>query len=196
MNRWKKNALVVVSGYLLTAIVNAEATATRSYRSIIDRNPFGLQEPIVHTNVVIDPSVNEQVKIYLTGITRLGKAKHVHLMIPPDGTNLSRYLSLAENDKDGVIEVLEINVEKETVRIRNAGFEANLNFLNDGLKTVFVAPTRRSSGPGTASPNESLDPPGATVQVPNPAIKSSAPPPPPSITPDRRRLPANVDDVR
>lgn len=149
MNRWEKSVLAGVSGLLLAASAHAETTATRSYRSIVDRNPFGLKDPVVQTNTVVDPLENQRVKVNLTGITRIGNTKQVHLMIPPDGKNPPRYLSLAENDKDGAIEVLEINVEKEMVRIRNAGSEANLNFLNDGLKTAAVAaPAVPGAAPG------------------------------------------------
>jgi hypothetical protein len=139
MNRWEKSVWAGVSGLLLAASAHAETTTTRSYRSIVDRNPFGLKDPVVQTNTPTDTLESQRVKVNLTGITRIGNTKQVHLMIPPDGKNPPRYLSLAENDKDGAIEVLEINVEKETVRIRNAGSEANLNFLNDGLKTAAVA---------------------------------------------------------
>src|SRR5437870_6189310 len=112
MNRTERHLALAVGGILLTAAVQADVTepAANPYQVIIERNPFGLKPPppIVNkdpTNVVIP------VNVKFTGITSKSTNKVAWFVIPaqPGKNPNPQLLRIPEHEKQGDIEVLEIN---------------------------------------------------------------------------------------
>ena len=125
--------------------VNAAApdSAASPYQGIVERNVFGLKPPPPPP----DPEANKPPppKIILQGFTTFGGTKRALLKAqmppkpgePPKG---EQSFILAEGQRDGDIEVLEIDPQAGTVKVNNFGTITNLNFENNGIKTAAAAP--------------------------------------------------------
>lgn len=139
------------------------------YRVILDRNPFGLKPP--PTNVV-QPPTNPAVAvdIKLSGITRSASGKKAWLVIPakPGKQATDKYLSLAEGDQDGALEVVEINEQENSVKVLNAGAPVVLTFAEHGLKAPVAAAT--PPAPGHQRPGQ----PTPVPTIPQPAVKTAS----------------------
>ena len=176
MNWVEKPLAFGLGGILLAAAARADVAepAGNPYQVILDRNPFGLKPPPA---IVATPPTNPVVpaNIKFTGITSDKTGPKAWLMIPgqPGGKNPNpQYLNgLAEHEKQGDIEVLEINEKESTVKILNAGALVELNFKDNGLPTppsLIV--------PGTGSP-----PHGGPGALPAPGIVPASGTPPPAV---------------
>jgi hypothetical protein len=155
-----------VLAILLTGVpVLAELPAESNYRVILERNPFGLKDPLPETKP--DPSTTNvavKVDIKLTGISGDGAAKRAWLVIPPSGPvkpgqapPQPKYLSLREGDEHDALKVLEIDARAATVKILNAGQTVSLNFKDNALPLTVVAPPVGTPGPTGNRPGQ---PPG------------------------------------
>jgi hypothetical protein len=143
MNWVEKPVLFGLGGILVAVMGRADVTEppANPYQVILDRNPFGLKPapalPVGPTNPV------EQVNVKLTGFTSDSPGSwKAWLMIParPGGNPNPQYLSLAEHEKQGDIEVVEINEKESTVKILNGGTQVELNIKDHGLPTPPSAP--------------------------------------------------------
>src|SRR5687767_9214127 len=132
--------VAVISALALSAAiqwVDGEPKAN-PYGPIVDRNPFGLKPPpppVVETN---QEPATPPPNVKLTGISNLF-ARRALLEVteqhaparpgqpPPAGGNVNRPI-LAEGEAAFGVEVLAINLEKSTVKIRNGGTESELTF--------------------------------------------------------------------
>ena len=134
------------------------------YQSIVDRNVFALKPPPPPP----DPEASKPppVKITLTGITTLlGKRALLKSPAPPGkpGEPARPELSyiLAPGQREGEIEVLDIDEVGGNVKLRNGGVEVTLNIDKDGPKlTATAAPVPGMPGvapgaiwPGGRAPN-------------------------------------------
>jgi len=174
MSSVRKPVALGFSGLLLACAVQADVTALNDspYKVILDRNAFNLKDPptpppVTPTNPPVPPA-----NIKLTGVSTNREGKKAWLMIPaaPPKTPNPQYLSLAEGEKQGEIEVLEINEREATVKIRNAGVPAELNFKDNGLATPAappVLPGAPGANPGirTATATPYVVPPPAPVNT-------------------------------
>jgi len=123
---------------IFAAGLRAEVTepASPPYQVILDRNPFGLKTnapagPVGPTNPVVPGNVK------LTGFSSdsAGKNWKVWLMVLAQPGKNPQYFSLMEHEKQGDIEVLEINEKENTVKILNGGNHVELNVKDNGLPT-------------------------------------------------------------
>jgi hypothetical protein len=113
-------------------------SATNPYQTIIDRNVFSLKPPPPPPG----PEENKPkpVKITLTGITTILGNKRVLMKAPappgkpgePAKPELSYILT--EGQRDGDVEVIEINDKTGDVKLNNAGTVVTLNIEKDGPK--------------------------------------------------------------
>jgi len=174
MNWVEKRFALGLGGVLLTVALRADVNgpADHPYQAIIDRNAFGLKPPPQVVNPTpTNPVVPVNVKF--TGITSNSRGKKAWLMIPaqPGKNTNPQYLNgLAEHEKQGEIEVVEINVKESKVKILNAGSLVELNVKGDGLPTPAGLPV-----PGV--PLNSYGVPGALPTpglVPAPGTSPSA----------------------
>jgi hypothetical protein len=142
----------VISALALSAAIQWAAAEAKPnpYGPIIDRNPFGLKPPpppVVETNQ--EPAAPPP-NVKLTGISNLF-AKRALLEIteqqapsrpgqpPPPGGTVNRPI-LAEGEAMHGVEVVAIDLEKNRVRIRNAGTESELTFEVPKLSGGSTAP--------------------------------------------------------
>lgn len=114
-------------------------TSENPYQSIIDRNVFSLKPPPPPP----DPSEANKpqvVKITLTGITTiLGNKRVLMKTAPPpgkpnEGAKSEQSYILTEGQREGDIEVIEIDDKAGTVKVNNGGTVQTLTFEKDGAK--------------------------------------------------------------
>lgn len=169
MDRAVKPLLFCLAGMMLAGGVHAAITNGNfnAYKVIIDRNPFALRPlPPPAPAKVEEKLAPPPTEVNLTGITSMmGKTK-AYLVAKERGKSETQYLSMAEGEKQGVLEVLEINEKAGTVKIKNSDQEMVLNFQDNGVKTVAMAggvpkPPLPSAAPG-ARPMIGLPPHNAT----------------------------------
>ncbi len=162
MNWIDRPLAVGLGGILLAAAGRADVTepAANPYQVILDRNPFGLKPQPAQP--LIGPPTNaiQQANVKLTGITSDSIGKKVWLMIPGQPGKNPQYFSIPEHEKQGDIEVLEINDKDNTVKILNAGTQVELNFKDNGMPTPTAPPV--SGVP--------LLPPGTPGALPTPGL--------------------------
>jgi hypothetical protein len=186
MKRGEKMLVCALAALFLCAAARAAANPSGSpYQGIVERNVFGLKPPPPPP----DPEANKPPppKITLQGFTTFGGIKRALLKAqlpakpgePPKG---EQGFVLAEGQRDGDIEVLEINTEARTVKVNDFGTITNLNFENNGIKTAGAAPVAGAAPrPGVGFP-----PPAAN---PNPFTPTGGAQPLPITRPTRLPLP-------
>jgi hypothetical protein len=166
----------VAGALALCAAANALAVeaSDNPYQSIVVRNVFGLKDPPPPPK----PEDNKPPppKITLPGITTIlgNKRALMKVMIPPKPGVKPEAQSfiLAAGQRDGEIEVLEIDEKAGTVKVNNFGTVTNLSFENNGVKLA--------SGPAPGMPAPGMPMPGAPHNA-----GTGVPPPPgtPAFTP-------------
>jgi hypothetical protein len=155
------HTIVLVFGASACIAWSASADVTANpYVSVIERNPFGLKEP---PPPPAPPPLQPTValpKIILTGIVTslLGSEPRVLLEIteqePGKAANVKKPI-MRQGEKDGMIEIISIDVANNQVTLKNGGTQTNLSFE-----------IAKSSGPGPGLPTvPGLVPP--PVSAPN-----------------------------
>ena len=149
-----------------------ETSGGNPYQAIVDRNVFGLKPPAPPP----DPEANKPPppKITLTGIYTMGGNKRVLMKVqvparPPEPAK-EVPLTLAEGQRDGDVEVLEIDTVARTVKVNNSGTVTSLDFTNNGVKIASAAPPGGMPNPAGARP----------AAVPNPFAPGGVGKPPPT----------------
>jgi len=130
-------AICILSMLLLCAGGSATgADSANPYQGIVDRNVFGLKPPPVAPR----PEDNKPPppKITLTGITTILGNKRALMNVampakPPDPAKQKSFI-LAEGQRDGDIEVLEIDETSGTVKVDDFGTVMVLDINKDGAK--------------------------------------------------------------
>jgi len=160
--------LASMTGLPLAGADTPEPAAT-PYEGIVDRNAFGLKPPPPPP----DPEAAKPppVKITLTGITTILGNKRALMETPPPAAKPGEqpkgkqsYI-LTIGQREGDIEVLDIDEKVGSVKVNNAGSIVTLTFEKDGAKLpATVAPT----APGV---------PGMPVPggIPAPAVPGASP---------------------
>lgn len=156
---------MVLGGQMVRANVDANP-----YTTIVDRNPFGLKPPPP------PPPPPEQIappvplaKVTLTGLVSMFGEPRALLEIieePGKGAGTAKKPILREGERLGAVEVLAIDVVKNTVRIRNSGVETNMTF-----EVAKAGPA--AGGPGVPSAPKAYKP--AALATPQPPAQPSAP---------------------
>ncbi|MCX6896604.1 MAG: hypothetical protein NTZ16_14145 [Verrucomicrobia bacterium] len=145
MKRERLMAVVGLAvGLFLIPAARAVVSGDNPYKSIVERNPFGLLPPPPPPP---PPDTNPPPSnIKLTGITTILGIKNALLMAqePGPGGKSQSYI-LTEGQREGQIEVLTIDSVAGSVKVSNAGAVATLTFDKDGMK----APAAPATAPGT-----------------------------------------------
>ena len=150
--------------------VDTSESSDNPYQSIVDRNVFSLKPPAPPA----DPSeVNKPtvVKITLTGMTTILGNKRVLMKTAPlpgkpgEGPRSEQSYILTEGQREGDIEVIEIDEKGGSVKVNNAGTIQTLTFEKDGAKLpATVAPASAPGVPGApAIPGLPVSHPGGIV---------------------------------
>src|SRR6059036_1947866 len=142
MNWIDRPLAVGLGGILLAAAGRADVTepAANPYQVILDRNPFGLKPAPALPQIGPPTNAIPQSNVKLTGITSDSIGKIAWLMIPGQPGKNPQYFRIPEHEKQGDIEVLEINDKDNIVKILNAGTQAELNFKDNGMPTPAAIP--------------------------------------------------------
>lgn len=123
------------------------APADTPYKTIAERNPFGLKPPPPPAPA---PSpVTEQTKndLKLTGITSFGSLKAFFMATDPK-SKAPEYFSLSVDEKKDGIEVLSIDDAAKSVRIRSSGVETLMTFATHGVAPPTTPPPPIAAAPG------------------------------------------------
>ena len=167
--------LCVVSGLVFCTAANAITGADNRYESISERNVFGLKPPPPPP----DPEAAKPppVKITLTGITTI-IGKRALLKTPPPSSKPGEpskgeqsYI-LAEGQREGDIEVLEIDEKAGSVKVKNGTALVLLTFEKDGPKLPSTPLPAALPQPGVPLPAAGGIP--APVNPANPAATHAA----------------------
>jgi hypothetical protein len=174
-------------GFVCFVVLTAAAADNSSpYQGIVERNVFGLKPPPPPP----DPESTKPPppKIFLTGITTiLGNKRALMKMTPPvtkpGEQPKEQAFTLAEGEREGGLEVLEIDEKAGTVKVNNYGTVATIDFESNGVKAApgpapgavpmpGMPPAMRpglpvpgAMGGANPMPNRPLRVPGAGVSV-------------------------------
>jgi len=183
---WAWFVLVLPMGATVSAITSDTSSSTATgYEGIAERNIFGLKPPpppAPPADTVKPPAL----KITLTGITTFGGKKALMKTtgaIKPGEAAKEQYYILREQEKDGEIEVLQIDEKNGMVKVMNSGTEQTLTFDKDGVKPPGPGPGATPVA-GAPHPGGLLAPPPTPGFTPNPAVggfKQGFPPRTPRI---------------
>jgi len=155
MKHRERTLICILAGLSLCTPGNADIgnVTGNLYQGIVDRNVFGLKSPPPPLASTKPPPP----KVWLTGITTiLGNKRALLKMTPPPKPGepaKEQSFTLGEGERDGDIEVLEINEKVRTVKICDYGTIMTLDFDKDGVKVAAGAfaglpgPPARPVGP-------------------------------------------------
>lgn len=157
----------------------AEQRSTESYKSIVDRNPFGLKDPpIAQPPPTNKPATQEKKEdFYLTGITTIGTPKRAkaYLLSKDASKKLydEKFYTMSVGDKQGEVTMKEIDPKGRRVLIAYLGEDKWLSMKDNGVP----APTGPAPGAMPLIPGApgSVPPPGGAVPVPLPSAGGVAP---------------------
>ncbi|MDB6122237.1 MAG: hypothetical protein JWQ71_1230 [Pedosphaera sp.] len=167
MKSGTKTVICLLGSFALAAgvraVVNEEAadnnTDGNPFKVIVERNVFDLRPPPPPASATASNTPPPNVK--LTGIaTILGKKQALFMVqeaaTPGKGPNKELSYILTEGQREGAVEVVEINEKANTVRIKNDGNISLLTFETPKLPTAAAMPTSLGLGApnaGGARPN-------------------------------------------
>jgi hypothetical protein len=121
----------VLSGLVLCPVAGGAGSSLpgNPYHQICERNVFGLKAP---QPAHLEPPSAPLPKITLTGITTILGSKRALLKVqfppkPPQPAKEQSYI-LTEGQRDGSIEVLEINEKTANVKVDNSGTVMEITF--------------------------------------------------------------------
>ena len=148
-------AIFLAGGLSLMPAARAAMPDGNPYKTIVDRNPFGLIPPPPPAPPVTNTPPSN---IQLTGITMMLGKKMAMMMAQEPGPNKTpQSYMLTEGERDGQIEVLEIDDKAGSEKVNNAGVVQTLTFDKDGAK-----PSGGGSLPAPGGmPGRSIPAPGA-----------------------------------
>ena len=162
-------SVLLLAGTLYGVTNNEPAAVDRNYRVIVDRNPFGLKPvPPTPTNTVAATQPKDE--ILLTGVTSIGTPR-AYFMTKAPAAKQPEFYSLGVDEKKNGLEVLEIDPDGKSVRVRNAGLETVMTFASNGVKPPATPAAGTPGAPGTpqvpgAMVAPGMAPPGMNVTPP------------------------------
>ncbi len=167
----------------------AEPKDQAYYKVILVRNPFDLKDPPPPPPPETTNLAPVKLDVKFTGITAHSGGKKAWFMIPPQPgrTKDPKYLSMSEGEKEGDLQVLEIDEKEATVKILNAGVPVVLNFKEYGL----AAPTALAVAGPASAPAPGMRALGVNPAVP-PPVGTYVPPAPAPVAQPGTEVAANA----
>jgi hypothetical protein len=184
-------AVVIVASCCGAKVLSAAASADY-YNQIPKRNLFGLHEPVPQ---VVEPPKLQLPRIVLNGIATMGsKLAFLKVQTPPkpgEQQQAEQSFTLTEGQREGGIEILQINEKAGTIRVNNFGTEMTVGFDKDAEKVAKTPPAApnlaggRAMNPGVSSYQRMVPSrTGRQIQVP----AGAEPPVPPTPSPTGQTL--------
>jgi hypothetical protein len=182
--------ILVCLAFCLSARAVNSGFPSERYSDIPERNVFGLKP--ADSEPDSGPAKTAPPKILLTGITTVlsNKLALLKALLPtaPGTPAKEKPLMLAEGQRDGSIQVLQINEKTGSVRVNDSGTVMTLTFAKDGVKPTAGA------APGTASSPYALAG-GAGAGSETAGTNAAAAPSTPWLTRGMRVLPTRMPRV-
>src|ERR1043165_2378007 len=126
------SSLTVSVGLQFVPAVLAVVGSENPYHDIVTRNSFSLLPPEAPKPVEA-PKPPTNVK--LTGLTTTMGSKRALLLVQEPGPGAKEQsVILREGQREGDVEVLEIDEKEGMVKINNGGVASTLSFDKDGMK--------------------------------------------------------------
>jgi hypothetical protein len=197
--RYNLKILVCIAlGIALGAKVDAtmpQASSDR-YQIISERNAFGLRPPA--EPLAVNSSPVPLPKITLTGITTILGDKRALMIVAPVGSrpgdpNKELSLIMTEGQREGEIEVLQIDEKAWSVKVKNSGTVLLLTFEKDEAKLPASSPALPGQPlvPGSLLPNPYTPfMRGGPLGLPGRSARSPATPAGQSVSPAQTQLAA------
>lgn len=113
--------------------------ADNPYQEIVTRNAFGLKAPVVIEQRVETAPPEAPANIVLSGMALVEGEKQVFLSVTKPGERVAKYLRLGELEREDGIEVVEIDLKNDRVRIKHNGQPALMSFVTHGAKAAAMA---------------------------------------------------------
>jgi hypothetical protein len=153
---------------LLAGVILGQSAGTdgNPYTGIVERNPFGLKPPPSPPSPEENKPPVQMAKVTLTGlITMFGEPRALFEITEQEAGKPAPPIKpiLREGERSGSIELVSIDINKNTVKIRNAGFETNLTF--EIQKTASAGPAAPPAVPGAV-----YRPPQQPFGIPQPNL--------------------------
>jgi hypothetical protein len=162
------------------------------YRAIVARNAFRLKDPVPLPEPeppAPPPPEVPKIDVKVAGLAKIGGVRYAYLMVPdPDRQGQFEYPALTDNPRQGGgvrhrsgIEVREIDLKAQTVRLVNGGIETTLSLKEDGVKSAPAVAARpghpvagavAATGSGAHLNPLNIRRPGVTA---NPAVNTAVP---------------------
>lgn len=150
---------LVIAAYCCGAKVLSAAASADYYKQIPARNLFGLREPVVKRE---DPPPTPLPKIVLNGITTMGnKLVFLKVQFPPkpgEQQQAEQSFMLTEGQREGGIEILEIDEKAGIIRVNNSGTEMTIGFDKDAGKVAKTPPSAQPGVPNIAERVRGMNP--------------------------------------
>lgn len=159
------------------APVTPESPVTH-FGDIQQRNLFGLKSAEPKIDTPVPPKLP---RLILTGITTiLGNKRALLKQLPPPESKAPAQgqellLMLTEGQREGAVEVLQIDERAGAVKVSNSGTVMTLTFEKDGPKPPVSAPPNQGILPGALSNSAMATAPANGFHLPGYSI-SNAPP--------------------
>lgn len=154
---------VHLAGGMILLLAGGILLASTPYDSITQRNPFALVAP---PPPVDESSTPPPSNIKLTGVSNFGGLKKAMFMVQDTSVpgKPGQSVILREGQREGQIEVVQINEKLGSVKLRKGGGEVTLTFEADGIKNASapasaqpalgqMTPSGRVIRSGSANPN-------------------------------------------
>jgi len=153
--KWRK-AMALGCCCALVAGRPAKAEDSNPYSVIAERNVFHLNPPPPPPAPEEAPKADLPV-IKITGIVKIGgKIRALFVTQPKNAKDAPTYFNLAEGERDGILEVVKIDVDDQKVDVVNSGKLATLTVKDDSLA---ISEGTAPAGAGPAAPGANAPPP-------------------------------------
>jgi hypothetical protein len=143
MTHGRKTLLCLVGGLSACSLTISAwgNTGDNPYKTIVDRNVFGLKPPPPSGPAEGTEPKTPPPKITLTGITTILGNKRALMKTPPAAVKpgeqpREQSYILSEGQRDGELEVVQIDEKTGSVKLMYAGTPVTLTFEKDGPKTA------------------------------------------------------------
>jgi len=150
---------VAMVAFCPSARILSAAASADYYKQIPARNLFGLHEPEVKREEAIPPPVP---RIVLSGITTMGsKLAFLKVQSPPkpgEQQQGEQSFMLTEGQREGGIEILQIDEKAGRIRVNNFGTEMTIAFDKDAEKTAKTPPSAQAGAPNVPGGGRGLNP--------------------------------------
>jgi hypothetical protein len=142
---WRPKSLqrLAVAAVVLPSLAAAAAVKPNPYEKIPDRNVFHLQSiPEQPAGEIQQQRPRTPPKIFITGLVELGGVSKALVEINEPGQPVQRSI-LAAGGAAGLLEILNVDVQGEKVRVRIDGDEETLNI--EKPKPITAVPPPRNT---------------------------------------------------